>query len=143
MKQEGEIISKSAETTLRWGKKFAHQLLPGDAVFLIGDLGVGKTTLARGIAQGLNYQGLVTSPSFTLLKTYLGRMLMRHCDLYRLKPGDNINDLGLEEMLEGDGIAVFEWSENFPIAQTTPRWEVRIAYCKFPKERSIKWKRIN
>ena len=113
-------------------------------VMLIGNLGAGKTVIARGVARGLGYKGVVNSPSFSLVKIYRGRLTMNHCDLYRLNPGSDIRDIGLEEMIEEDNsIAVLEWSEDFPVAETTPRWEIGIKILDDDEKRQINWKKID
>lgn len=142
MNRTGALISSNADDTLRWGQSLAAELHPGDAVFLIGSLGVGKTVLARGLARGLGCEGIVNSPSFTLLKTYKGRLKMHHLDLYRLKPGDDLRDLGLEEILDGESVSVFEWCEKFSFAHIMPRWEVLIEMGNNGNERLLKWKKI-
>ena len=139
---KGEFTSSSPENTISFGENFASILRAGDAVFLIGDLGSGKTVIARGIACGLGYDGPLTSPSFTLIKTYPGKYTIHHCDLYRLHPEDSLYELGLEEMLCEDSITLFEWGENFPIASYRPRWEIRIEFGESANRRMIKWKKV-
>ena len=134
MKSEGEMISHSPQNSINFGEKTAEILQEGDMVFLIGDLGAGKTVLAKGIARGLGYGGAVTSPSFSIIKIYHGRCPIYHCDFYRLKPTDNLNELGIIDMLDEEGIALLEWGENFPIADITPRWEIKIDFAPSQKE---------
>jgi len=83
-------------------------------VTLDGELGSGKTCLTRGIAQGLNVpEGLyVTSPSYSLINEYPGRLLLFHVDLYRVRDVDELEELGLDEIMEGDGVAVIEWANR-------------------------------
>jgi tRNA threonylcarbamoyladenosine biosynthesis protein TsaE len=107
---------------------------------MIGSLGVGKTTLTKGLARGLGYTGPVNSPSFTLMRIYQGKFPIYHCDLYRLQPGDNLRDLGIEEILEGDNIAIFEWSERFPFVNSLPHWEIALDFTDEDDERIIAWK---
>jgi len=143
MKIPGEYLSASPEQTLEWGKTLGRSLQSGEAVFLIGKLGTGKTVIARGIARGLGWEGAVNSPSFSLVKVYRGRMTIYHCDLYRLKPGEDIRQIGLEEQMEeADSVSIFEWSEDFPIAGYVPRWEVRIGDGVKEEERVIRWEKV-
>lgn len=135
----GKFVSCSEAETIQWGRNFAENLNSGDIVFIIGDLGSGKTVIARGIAHGLGYQGIVTSPSFTLHQIYQGNFTIHHCDLYRLKPGDNLIDFGFEEIFDSDAVTIFEWAENFPVANRLPRWEIRTEIGANEWERNIIW----
>ncbi|MCR4399517.1 MAG: tRNA (adenosine(37)-N6)-threonylcarbamoyltransferase complex ATPase subunit type 1 TsaE [Syntrophomonadaceae bacterium] len=95
----------------RLGEHIASVLGPGDLVYLVGVLGAGKTTLVQGIARGLGVTGRVTSPTFTLVNVYEGRVPVYHCDLYRLEEGELVH-LGLEDLVEGDGVVLVEWPER-------------------------------
>lgn len=102
--------SYSAEETRQLGQKLAEELRPGDVILLEGDLGAGKSELARGIAAGLGVTETVTSPSFTILNVYQsGRIPLYHFDWYRLESPEELYELGMEEYLGGDGIALVEW----------------------------------
>lgn len=103
-----QIIVRSDEEMQQLGRLLAVVLETGDVVYLVGELGAGKTTLVRGIARGFDYSGRVTSPTFTLMNIYHGKSTIYHFDFYRLEKGD-IGDLGLEDYLEKDGIALIEW----------------------------------
>ena len=119
------IISHSPEETRALGEKLAARLAPGDVVILEGELGAGKSELARGIAKGLGVQETVTSPSFTILNVYeSGRCPLYHFDWYRLESAEELFELGLEEYLGGDGIAVVEWAEKCP--EALPEKTIRI-----------------
>ena len=108
-----EILSNSYNKTLKLGKKFSAQLKPGDIVCLFGDLGSGKTTLVKGIAQGLGIApDVVNSPTFVLLNIYEGKLPLYHFDLYRLEDVQEILALGYEEYFYGDGITIVEWAER-------------------------------
>lgn len=119
------IISHSPEETRALGEKLAARLAPGDVVILEGELGAGKSELARGIARGLGVTETVTSPSFTILNVYeSGRCPLYHFDWYRLESAEELFELGLEEYLGGDGIAVVEWAEKCP--EALPEKTIRI-----------------
>ncbi len=92
------------------GEKIAVVLSDKDVLYLVGELGAGKTTLAQGIVKGLGYRGIVSSPTFTLMKVYPGDIPVYHFDFYRLE-GSELDDLGLEDYLEKEGIALIEWPE--------------------------------
>lgn len=107
------IITYSAEETRALGKKLVAHLQPGDIVLLQGDLGAGKSEFARGVARGLGIEGPVPSPSFTILNAYdEGDIPLYHFDWYRLESAQEIYEMGMEEQLGGDGVALIEWSEK-------------------------------
>ena len=104
-----EIISKSAHETMELGKKIANLAAPGSIFCLTGDLGAGKTTLVRGVAQALNIKSVVQSPTFNIMKIYFdGIKPLIHIDAYRLADVDT--DIGLDEYIGYEtGITVIEW----------------------------------
>ena len=119
------MITKSAAETRALGEKLAGRLRPGDVLLLEGDLGAGKSELTRGIAKGLGVTETVTSPSFTILNVYeSGRCPLYHFDWYRLESSEELYELGMDEYLGGDGIAVVEWPGRCPDA--VPESAVRI-----------------
>lgn len=94
------------------GLEIADALEPGDVVALIGDLGTGKTALTKYIAEGLGIKEEISSPTFTIVKEYRsGRLPLYHFDVYRLGSGEELLDIGAEEMLDGDGACVIEWAD--------------------------------
>jgi len=113
-RQIKEILSMSPEETQRIGMEIARSLPVPGVVLLRGALGTGKTTLARGIAQGLgmNDPSLVNSPSFTLVNIYRGICPIYHVDLYRLKGERDLYSIGLDDFLGNEGVTVVEWSEQ-------------------------------
>lgn len=107
------IATHSAEETRALGARLAALLRPGDVVVLRGSLGAGKSELARGVARGLGISGPVPSPSFTILNAYdEGKIPFYHFDWYRISDPEEIGEMGLQEQLGGDGVALIEWSEN-------------------------------
>ena len=107
------MISRSAKETRAVGQQLASLLKAGDVVLLDGDLGAGKSELARGVARGLGIEGAVPSPSFTILNAYdEGRIPLYHFDWYRIADPQELYDIGLDEFVGGDGVALIEWSER-------------------------------
>ncbi|MBL8647770.1 MAG: tRNA (adenosine(37)-N6)-threonylcarbamoyltransferase complex ATPase subunit type 1 TsaE [Sphingosinicella sp.] len=107
------VFADEAATDM-FGRRLAARLAPGDVVLLSGDLGAGKTALARGILAGLGHAGEVPSPTFTLVQSYEVpgvRLPVWHVDLYRLEDPDEVEELGLDEIL-ADGALVIEWPER-------------------------------
>jgi tRNA threonylcarbamoyladenosine biosynthesis protein TsaE len=105
--------SASPEQTLQIGRQIAETLRGGQCLALIGGLGAGKTTLVRGLADGLGCDvGMVSSPTYVLVHEYAGRLPMYHIDVYRLgHPQAEFLDLGVEEML-AEGVVVIEWADR-------------------------------
>jgi tRNA threonylcarbamoyladenosine biosynthesis protein TsaE len=134
-----EIVTRSSEETIRLGKCLGDLLRPGDVVALIGDLGAGKTTLAKGIAAGAGVadENEVTSPSFVLVNEYQGRFPIYHVDLYRLEEAMEVESLGWEEFIFGGGISLLEWAEKIPEILPEERIEIRI-YSVGPDERRFR-----
>ena len=99
---------------------------PGDIVLLIGELGAGKTCLTQGVLRGLGSKDHVRSPTFVLIMEHLGRIPLYHADLYRLEQGTDLDGVGLEEYLLGNGLCVVEWADRAPEAFPDERLEVSI-----------------
>ena len=110
--EKGRITLKSEEDTRALGLSIADAAEAGDVVALIGDLGTGKTALTRYIAEGLGVRETISSPTFTIVKEYKsGRLPLYHFDVYRLGSGEELLDIGAEDMLDGDGLCVIEWAD--------------------------------
>ena len=107
-----QYISHSVSDTEAFGRQLAQQLHPNTVVACRGGLGMGKTALTRGIAQGLGYTGRVTSPTFTIVNEYLGETPLFHFDMYRLDDSDALFDIGWEDYLARGGVCAVEWSER-------------------------------
>ena len=105
----------SPEAMEALGRELGAFAQPGTVIALSGDLGAGKSVLARGIARGLGITGRIPSPTFVLVAEYTqGRIPLHHGDLYRLTDPDDVLSVGLDELLEGDGVVVLEWADRFP-----------------------------
>jgi tRNA threonylcarbamoyladenosine biosynthesis protein TsaE len=107
------VITSSPEQTWQVGQMLGSRLEPGDTVCLYGDLGAGKTSFSYGIALGLEVQEqYITSPTFTFVNEYKGRVPFYHIDLYRLKDPEELEGIGFEEYIDSDGVTVIEWAER-------------------------------
>ena len=125
-----EIITHSAEETIRWGREFSGRLKPPMMVLLTGELGSGKTTLTKGIVSGLNAanEDDVTSPTFTLVHVYGKPAKVYHADLYRIESFHDFETLGMEDMFATPAVAILEWSERFPLQSPWPQIRVRLEH---------------
>jgi tRNA threonylcarbamoyladenosine biosynthesis protein TsaE len=119
------LTTKSAEATEAVGEAIGSQLRVGDLVVLSGDLGAGKTTFAKGLARALGVTEPVTSPTFTIVQEYDGRVPLAHVDVYRLDRIQELHDLGFEELLESR-VTVVEWGEAIALVLPRDRIEVRL-----------------
>jgi len=104
--------TNSAEETISLGKKIGSLLQKGDIIALQGTLAAGKTTITKGIAQSLGIKDEITSPTFCLISEYEGKMPLYHMDVYRLDGGEDFINLGVEDLMYGNGVSLIEWSEK-------------------------------
>ena len=121
-----EVETASETETSVAAESLGRDLRPGDVVLLYGELGAGKTAFVRGLARGIGANpDDVSSPTFTLIQEYAGAAAtLYHVDLYRLEPAE-IDDLGLEDLVAGDGIVAIEWAERW-LGRPDDVMEVRI-----------------
>jgi tRNA threonylcarbamoyladenosine biosynthesis protein TsaE len=125
-----EFLTNSEEETIALGERLAREVLPPrGVVLLVGNLGAGKTTLAKGIAAGRRAAAPdeVSSPTFTLIHEYGDPPRVYHIDLYRLDTPSQAASLGLEELFEKDALVLIEWGERFPQLLPPKRTEITIA----------------
>ena len=109
------VISKSPSQTKEIGIELGEKLKAGDIVLLFGELGSGKTTFVKGIAEALGVpEGDISSASFLIIAEHQGRLPLYHIDLYRVEGEEAIEDAGIYECLGGDAVAVVEWAEKMP-----------------------------
>ena len=109
----GEVLLDSATATEQLGARLAAVLQPGCVIYLHGELGAGKTTLARGLLRGLDHRGTVKSPTYTLVEPYqVGQWRLFHWDLYRLADPEELEFLGLRDQLDGEAVLLIEWPER-------------------------------
>ncbi len=116
MVKKAVVQTKSPSETIRVGKDIGRRLLPGDVVALAGELGAGKTQFIKGLAAGVGIENsaYLSSPSFTLIHEYPGKIPFYHIDLYRLGGEQEAGELGLEEYFQGRGITAIEWADKIP-----------------------------
>ena len=105
------VMTKSAEDTRELAAQIALAVQPGDVILLSGELGAGKTTFTQGFGRALGVDSPITSPTFTLVQIYPGRLQIVHVDVYRLEHLQEVIDLGLPEMLDDGAVALIEWGE--------------------------------
>jgi tRNA threonylcarbamoyladenosine biosynthesis protein TsaE len=132
-------ISGNPEETRLIGSELAAEITPGTVLNLVGDLGSGKTEFVKGLAVGLEIQGEVTSPTFTILHEYRGgRVTLFHMDFYRLNKEWELDEIGFDEYLRAGGICAIEWGEKF--AHRLPPDAVKV-YFSFSghDQREIAW----
>ena len=118
-------ITHSAQETVDLGEKIGSLLKSGDVIAMTGTLAAGKTTITKGIAKALGITDVVTSPTFCLISEYEGtKMPLYHMDVYRLDGPEDFINLGVQDMLDGDGVCIVEWSEK--VSSELPKRTIKI-----------------
>lgn len=135
-----EFIIKNVEDTIELGVKLGNLLRPGDIICLTGDLGAGKTHFSKGIAKGLNINENVTSPTFTIVNEYEGRLKLFHFDVYRVSDPDEILAIGFDDYIFSDAVSIIEWA-NF-IDVIIPKEHISVEIKKLP-EQGTEYRKIN
>lgn len=105
------VTTRSVDETRALGAALAARAQPGDVLLLCGDLGAGKTAFTQGYGQGLGVTDSITSPTFTLAARYDGRLALDHLDVYRLDQLEEVLEIGLFDLLDGEGVVVIEWGD--------------------------------
>lgn len=132
-----KFVSTSPAETEALGEKVAAKLNPGNVVALFGGMGMGKTTLTRGLARGLGVPDGVSSPTFALVHEYEGRVPVYHFDMYRVQNWDDLYSTGFFDYLDTGGILIVEWSENIENALPENSIQIRISLGNTENEREI------
>ena len=132
-------LSHSEKETEQLGERLGQALSPGTVVAYTGGLGMGKTAFTRGLARGLGCTERVTSPTFTLVNEYPGRIPLFHFDVYRLSSSDALYDIGWDDYLDRGGVCAVEWSEN--ITDALPADTVYVRLCRSPTHEN--WREID
>lgn len=133
-----EYLSRSEAETEFIGETLGKRLRPGTVLAFRGDLGMGKTAFTRGLARGLGCTGRVTSPTFTIVNEYEGKIPLFHFDMYRLPDSDALFDIGWEDYLGRGGVCAVEWSER--VGDALPEDTVWVSIARRPE--SDDWRTI-
>lgn len=139
-----EYKSNSPKETANIAKAFAKTLTGGDILCLNGDLGVGKTAFVQGLVAELGVKEPISSPTFTIVNCYDGKLPIYHFDVYRIEDSDEMYEIGFEEYIFGDGITIIEWAENIKDILPKKRYDITITkdYSKHDDFRIIKIDKI-
>ena len=120
------VRTRDAAETERFGAALGARMSRGACVCLTGPLGAGKTVLVKGLCRGLGVVDAVTSPTFILMESFVGRLPIVHIDLYRLEHEREVEDIGVFDLLDGDTVLIAEWGERSPTLLDAADIEVRI-----------------
>ncbi|MCX7883459.1 MAG: tRNA (adenosine(37)-N6)-threonylcarbamoyltransferase complex ATPase subunit type 1 TsaE [Caloramator sp.] len=126
------IKTRSAEETFELGIKIGRVLNRGDIISLNGDLGAGKTQLTKGIAKGLEVDEHITSPTFTIVNEYSGKLPLYHFDVYRINDVDELYEIGFDEYIFGNGVSIIEWGDM--ICEILPKDIIKINIKKVDED---------
>lgn len=123
------VVTRNEAETIDLGARLGRLLAPGDFIALVGELGAGKTQFAKGVAVGLEVDPdtPITSPTYTILNIYDGRLPLYHFDLYRLANAEEVEDLGFDEYFSGDGACIVEWAER--LADELPPQALTVSFA--------------
>ena len=124
-----KIYIENVEKTIEAGKIIGRALKKGDIICLDGDLGAGKTHLSKGIAKGLDIEEEITSPTFTIVQEYEGRIALYHFDVYRIADSEEMYNVGFEDYLNKNGVIIIEWSEIIKDILPHDRLEIKMVYA--------------
>jgi tRNA threonylcarbamoyladenosine biosynthesis protein TsaE len=135
----GNLVSTGPDHTLAVGRAIGRSALPGTVLALVGELGAGKTQLAKGVAEGLDITSVVNSPTFVLMNEHVGRLRMYHIDAYRLGEPEEAVAAGLLDEREVDGVMVVEWADRLAGWLPLERIELTLTVGADPVHREIAW----
>ena len=136
----GELRSDGPSATRAIGRALGREARPGTFIALIGELGAGKTQLAKGVAEGLEVPTVVNSPTFVLMNEHVGRLRLYHVDAYRLAQPEEALDAGLIEDRQSDGVVVVEWADRLEGWLPADRLEITIhGDGADPSVRTLRW----
>jgi tRNA threonylcarbamoyladenosine biosynthesis protein TsaE len=132
-----ELVTDSSDETIQLGREIGRGLTPPVLILLSGDLGAGKTTLTKGIANGIGAakEDEVTSPTFTLVHKYDGRSRVYHVDLYRIGDSRDLETLGLEDLFNEPAVVIVEWPEKLALRTDWPVVRIHLEHISEDKRR--------
>jgi tRNA threonylcarbamoyladenosine biosynthesis protein TsaE len=133
-----DAATKSADDTRELAAQVAALARPGDLVLLAGDMGAGKTTFTQGFGRALGVTEQVTSPTFTLVRTYEARIPLLHVDAYRLDSLQEVIDLGMHELLDEGSVALIEWGDIIASMLPTDFLEIRLEFGESDDDRRLR-----
>ena len=133
----GQLISGSPDETRAIGRRIGTQAGPGTVLALIGELGAGKTQLAKGVAEGLGVTSVVNSPTFVLMNEHVGRLRLYHIDAYRLGDPEEAAAAGLLDERHADGVTVVEWADRLAGWLPADRLEIQLETPAYSPMRRI------
>ena len=118
--------SYSESDTAKIAEDIAKHIIPGDIICLDGDLGAGKTVFTAALVKALGVSEYISSPTFTIVNEYSGKMPVYHFDAYRIADPDEMFEIGFEEYISGEGLCIIEWSSNIEDILPEQRYEIKI-----------------
>lgn len=137
----GSLVSDGPDQTRAIGRRIGSAARPGTVLALTGELGAGKTQLAKGVAEGLGVTSVVNSPTFVLMNEHVGRLRLYHIDAYRLGDGEEASAAGLLDERQADGITVVEWADRLAGWLPAERLEIHLATpTDAPLRRTLHWR---
>ncbi|MBG01577.1 MAG: tRNA (adenosine(37)-N6)-threonylcarbamoyltransferase complex ATPase subunit type 1 TsaE [Acidimicrobiaceae bacterium] len=134
--------TNNVDETRQLAARLAEFVISKDLILLVGDLGAGKTAFTQGLGESLGVTDAITSPTFILARAYTGRLVLHHLDVYRIEDLDEVRDLALPELLEGDSVTVIEWGDQIVPAVPQNYLEVRLEYGLEDDQRYLTISRI-
>lgn len=135
----GTLVSADPDATLAIGRALGAAAEAGSVVALVGELGAGKTQMAKGVAEGLGVTGIVNSPTFVLMNEHPGRLRLYHIDAYRLGDPEEAAAAGLLDDRQADGVTVVEWADRLDGWLPVDRLEIVIEPGDGPTRRILRW----
>lgn len=137
MKSVLRFKTNNAEETENLGKRIGEALVGGEVIAMTGDLGAGKTTMTKSLAKGLDIDEHITSPTFTIVNEYDGRLKLFHFDVYRIGDIEEMYDLGFEEYIYSGGVSIVEWSNLIEDILPEDKINIEILYLDENKREII------
>ena len=135
----GSLVTSDPEQTRAIGRALGAAAMPGTVLALRGELGAGKTQLAKGVAEGLGVRTTVNSPTFVLMNEHQGRLRLYHVDAYRLGDPEEALAAGLLDDREIDGVSVIEWADRLDGWLPTDRLDITLTIGDAPTQRTLHW----